>query len=138
MAWSPAGQTDADAITDTLVDYGIATSGDLTARSTARTDLAALRDEAVNGWTIPAAVYTPMEAWDFPAAGRAMAETTEVIADVDAVAAALPAVKVDANPVQDRLASAATLEKLTKVGILPRRSGRPLTNWWPRLTVRTL
>ena len=54
----PAGKTDDTAITDSLVHYGIATPADLTVRATARIDLAELREEAADGWTIPAAGLT--------------------------------------------------------------------------------
>ena len=75
-----------------------------------------MRQQAGTSWTIPAAVYGPMESWDFGTADRAIAETATTIADAAAVSAALPAIAVDANPVRDQLASATTLSELTKIG----------------------
>ncbi len=112
----PAGKSDASPVSDDLIKYGIATSAELTARSSARTNLAALRSEAGTSWTIPTAVYAPMEAWDFSTAGTAISDVKGTIADVEAVASELPAVTVEANPLRDRLASAATLADLKTLG----------------------
>jgi hypothetical protein len=114
----PAGSDDPHAISDVLRRFGIATTSDVAARTTARIALAGLRDaasqtDANEPWRIPVAVLRPMARWEFVAAGSAMVDARTTIADVRAVEALLPTIEASDNPVRADFEAAEELADLT-------------------------
>jgi hypothetical protein len=110
------GVTDPSAeVSDLLVRFGVAAPNELSERADARAALRGLRDSAGSIWTIPSAVYEPMQTWDFASASTAIGDASATIGDAQAIAAAVPAISVESNPLREQLASADTSAELATV-----------------------
>jgi len=110
----PAGVTDQDMAQNLFLQYGILTTADLAGRSQARTDYHALLG-AAGKWGLPLAVRDAMVGWNFPTAEAAMKTATQILAERDQIAKALPGFSVDGTALEKMFENAKTTTDLDAV-----------------------
>ncbi len=120
LALAPVGVPETMA-SDLLVAYGVTTdTGLLAQRAAART---AYRDlvATVDGWTVPAAVRTPLSTWSFGAAETAIESATLTWALTGETDQALPGVDARHGPAAEAWEGATTINDLEAAADLAAR-----------------
>ena len=110
----PAGVKDLDEAQDMFAGYGIFTSADLEARSTARANYHKLLATA-GTWKMPLAVRSPMASWDFVTAQAAMDTVTQILALRAQIEKDVSGVSLDGTPIQTQFEAAKTQADLAAV-----------------------
>jgi hypothetical protein len=113
----PAGVTDLDQAQSLIADNGVFTADELSARSAARTRYHGLTATAA-GWKMPLALRSPMAAWDFAAAQKAMDTITQIFSNRDKAEKTVGGLKLDGTSVQKNFESAAKQSDLDAVLVL--------------------
>ena len=110
----PAGIKDLDEAQDLFAGYGIFSSADLDARSTARANYHKLVD-AAGTWKMPLAVRGPMASWDFVSAQTAMDTVTQILTLRTAIQKKVSGLSLDGTPIQTQFEAAKTQADLDAV-----------------------
>ena len=110
----PAGVKNLDEAQDMFAGYGIFTSADLEARSTARANYHKLLATA-GTWTMPLAVRDPMASWDFVTAQTAMDTVTQILTLRAQVEKDVSGLTLDGTPIQTQFEAAQTQADLDAV-----------------------
>jgi hypothetical protein len=110
----PAGVKNLDEAQDLFAGYGMFSSTDLDARSTARSNYHKLLD-AAGTWTMPLAVRGPMASWDFVSAQTAMDTLTQILTLRTAIQKEVSGLSLDGTPIQAQFEAAKTQADLDAV-----------------------
>ncbi len=110
----PAGIKDLDEAQKLFADYGIFSSADLDARSTARANYHKLVDTA-GTWKMPLAVRGPMASWDFSGAQTAMDTMAQILALRAEIQKNVSGLSLDGTPIQTQFEAAKTQADLDAV-----------------------
>jgi hypothetical protein len=118
----PAGVKNLDEAQDLFAGYGIFSSTDLDARSTARANYHKLVD-AAGTWTMPLAVRGPMASWDFVSAQTAMDTVTQILTLRTAIQKEVSGLSLDGTPIQTQFEASKTQADLDAVLALIKSEG---------------
>ena len=110
----PAGVKDLDEAQKMFAAYGIFSSTDLAARSTARSNYHQLLDTA-GSWNMPLAVRGPMASWDFVSAQTAMDTVTQILTLRTEIQENVSGLSLDGTPIQTQFEAAKTQADLDAV-----------------------
>ncbi len=101
----PAGVTDLERAQNLLLQFGVADESALRDRAAARREYHDLLDDPA-GWSVPRAIRSPLEAWEFAGALDRIATAREILDLVWAADTSFPGIDAENGPVREQFEDA--------------------------------
>lgn len=116
-ALTPSGGGDLEFVEQLFVHHGVASSGDLVGRASARAAYHRLLGE-LDSWSMPSLVPTALEAWDFATAQGMIRSLSTALAEVRAADQLVPELDAANGPVRAAVEAASSAGDLTRAAEL--------------------